>query len=102
MHAGTLLRAGTIAFAGLTLLACATPTVPAGDVSGAGTVRYVALEGGFYAIILSDDRHFDPINLPPEFQRDGATVRISGVVRTDLLSTHMYGPLLELREITGR
>ena len=72
------------------------------DIVADGVVRYVGLEGGFFALVSSTNRRFDPINLPVEFAQDGLSVQFSGTVRYDLVSSHGYGERLEIRAITRR
>jgi len=68
-------------------------------VSGTGTVRWYDLEGGFYAIDGSDGTTYDPMHIPADFQEDGLEVRFEASLRDDLASTHMVGPVIELRSI---
>jgi len=68
-------------------------------VEGKGTVVYVNLEGGFYGIIADNGKHYDPINLPSHFRRDGLRVWFKGKIRDDLGSFHMWGTIIELIEI---
>ena len=80
-----------------------TSIITGGDrVSGDAVVRYVDIEGGFYAIHDVDGHHYDPTNLPAEFKRDGLAVRYSGQILHDVLSVHMYGEVVELTEISIR
>ena len=63
-----------------------------------GTVVYLDLEGGFFGIIDDHGRHWDPSNLPAEFQADSLRVRFEGVI-TDRATFHMWGRTLELTAI---
>lgn len=89
----------------LALPACSNGTgasdiVRRGDtVSGTGTVRWYDLEGGFYAIDGSDGTTYDPMHIPADFQQDGLGVRFEATLRDDLASTHMVGPVIEIRSI---
>jgi hypothetical protein len=78
---------------------CSTVTAPTDPALTNGVVHHQSFEGGFYSITSDDGRHYDPLNLPAAFQRDGLAVRFSGRVRTDLMSVHMYGEILEITEI---
>jgi hypothetical protein len=72
-----------------------------GDVlTGTGTVRWISLEGGFYAIRGDDNVTYDPINLPAELREDAVRVRFQVRVRNDLVGYHMVGPIVEIQEIT--
>ncbi len=63
-----------------------------------GTVVYIGLEGGFFGIIDDHDRHWDPSNLPTEFQVDSLRVRFEGII-TDRATFHMWGRTVELTAI---
>ncbi|MBN1504754.1 MAG: hypothetical protein JW952_06825 [Candidatus Eisenbacteria bacterium] len=63
-----------------------------------GTIVFMQFEGGFFGIIDDHNRHWDPSNLPPEFQVDSLRVRFEGVV-TDLATFHMWGRTIELTAI---
>jgi hypothetical protein len=65
-----------------------------------GTVQYVDLEGGFYAIVGDGGGHYDPTNLPAWAQEDGLRVRF--VARTvGGASVHMWGTLVHLESLEG-
>ena len=64
-----------------------------------GTIRFFALEGDFFAIRADDGKTYDPINLPPEYQKDGLRVRVRARLRADLLGVRMVGPLVEILAI---
>jgi hypothetical protein len=67
-------------------------------VSGTGTVVFLSLEGGFYGIIDDNDRHWDPSNLPQQYQVDSLRVRFEGII-TDAPTFHMWGRTVELTSI---
>ena len=64
-----------------------------------GTVEYIDLEGGFYGIIGNDGKHYDPINLGPEFQEDCLRIYFEAKIREDVASTHMWGIPVEITRI---
>ena len=64
-----------------------------------GTIVFNDFEGGFYGIIGDDGEHYDPLNLPPEFNEDGLRVRFEGIMRGDVASYHMWGHVIELTKI---
>ena len=70
-------------------------------VLGTGTMEWFSFEGGFFSIRGDDGRVYDPTNLPPAFAREGTRVRFSARLRPDLLSIHMAGELVELKQITA-
>ena len=70
------------------------------DMAGkTGTMRYLDFEGGFYGIVADDSEHYDPINLPEEFETDGLRVRFDGKIRDDIFGIHMWGRYIELEYI---
>ena len=73
-----------------------------GQITVDAVVSYKSFEGGFCALDATDGRHFDPMNLPESYQRDGMTVRFTGLVRNDLASYHMYGSIVQLTRIQMR
>lgn len=64
-----------------------------------GTVRYLSMEGGFYGILGDDSVHYDPINLPKEFQKDSLRVKFETEAKDSLLSYHMWGKIVEIKKI---
>lgn len=72
---------------------------PADIVSGVGTITYVEIEGGFYGLVAEDGTKYNPLNLDEDFQEDGLRVRFRGQVRTDVMTTRMWGKNLEIEEM---
>jgi hypothetical protein len=64
-----------------------------------GTVRFVALEGGYYVIRLPDGTQYNPINLPDRFKAAGLQVQAEVRRRNDMMSTAMMGQLVEILRI---
>jgi hypothetical protein len=93
------------------LIACGgpkTPTSPSGTVvvtgdvvRGTGTVQFLSVEGGFFAIRGDDGVTYDPTNLPSGFQRAGLRVRFEARIRHDLGGIHMVGPIVDVISITA-
>jgi hypothetical protein len=76
--------------------------VVTGDVArGTGTVQFLRVEEGFFAIRGDDGVTYDPTNLPTGFQRDGLRVRFEARIRHDLGGTHMVGPIVDVISITA-
>ena len=76
------------------------PQVPPGAIQVTGTVRYFAIEGGFWAVRADDGVTYDPLNgLPPEFQRENLRVVLVARVRNDIGGIHMVGPIVEVVSI---
>jgi hypothetical protein len=61
-----------------------------------GTITYIDIEGGFYAIIGSDE--YDPLNLPQEFCVEGLQVCFTGL-KYHGYTYHMWGTPLVLLKI---
>ena len=78
---------------------CGSPTAP-GDTSTirvTGTVLFVSIEGGFWAVRGDDNVTYDPINgVPQAFQIEGLRVRLEAKRRQDAASIHMAGPIVEI------
>lgn len=100
--APAVLIAASILFSACSLSPTA-PHVPPGATQVIGTVRYVALEGGFWAVRGDDGVTYDPINgLASEFQRENLRVTLIVRVRNDLGGIHMVGPVVEVLSIQPR
>ena len=68
----------------------------------AGTVVWLDLEGGFYAIRGADRVTYDPLDLPAAFQQDQLAVRATLRIRDDMGSYHMVGPMVDVLGIQRR
>lgn len=86
-------------------------TVVLGDTTGTqaitGTVKYIQIEGGFWAIVgeVADtdaSETYKPTNLPDSYKVDGQRVHVRAIQRDDLFSIHMVGPIIEIRRIEPR
>lgn len=64
-----------------------------------GTIVFIDLEGGFYAIKADDGTKYDPVNLGKEFQQDGLRVHFEAKEAKELASFRMWGTLIELTKI---
>ena len=87
---------------------CLQSTSPSKDIVRAnGTVTYMSLEGGFWAIVAdppsptqSHGATYDPLGgLPAEFQQHGLRVWFEGRIRDDMASIHMFGRIVEIISI---
>ena len=80
-----------------------TPAISSADVFEiTGTVVYRDLEGGFYAIDTENGSKYDPMNLPDSFKKDGLKVKVKARLRTDVMGSHMYGSIIEIKDIVAR
>lgn len=87
-------------FASVLLLSCVDRVADSSvGVYVKGTVKYVSLEGGFWAIYGDDGKHYDPLNLPKEYQSEGKRIKFTFKERNDLASFHMWGTIIEIIEI---
>ncbi|HEX8960037.1 MAG TPA: hypothetical protein VF775_00530 [Geobacteraceae bacterium] len=68
-------------------------------ISVKGTVAHVDLEGGFWGIVGDDGKHYDTVNLPREFRKEGLRVKFVGRTRPDRISYHMWGIIVEVVSI---
>lgn len=64
-----------------------------------GTVKFIALEGGFYGIEDDEGMHYDPINLDEQFMQNGLRVRIKGRIEPSIGTVHMWGYSLIINDI---
>ena len=86
----------------LLMAGCRHPAAPSDPdvVRVNGTVRFMTLEGGFWAVRGDDNVTHDPLGgLPAAFQSDGLRVRIEVRRRSDMASVHMAGPIVEILSI---
>jgi hypothetical protein len=67
-----------------------------------GVIRHLDLEGGVYTIQADDGTTYNPMNLPPEFQKEGLAVEVEARRRDDMAGIHQVGPLIELERIRSR
>jgi hypothetical protein len=74
-------------------------TTSQGTICGVGTVTFVGLEGGFYGITAEDGKRYDPIVLDHRFHVAGLRIRFEARVREDVMSTHMWGTLVDILKI---
>lgn len=69
------------------------------EITVTGTVKYLSFEGGFFGIAGDDGKNYEPRNLIEEFQKDGLKVRVTGIIRTDIMSYRQWGEILDITEI---
>lgn len=84
----------------LVLIACAHAAAP--GTSFEGQVVHVVVEGGFYGITTTDGQRLDPVNLPDDLKQDGLPVEGAYVVKEGAHSFHMWGKIVELKQIRKR
>ncbi|MFA7419806.1 MAG: hypothetical protein WCZ90_08985 [Melioribacteraceae bacterium] len=64
-----------------------------------GTVVHLDFEGGFWGIVSDDNQNLDPLNLPKEYCVAGKRIWFSYKEKADMMSTHMWGTIIELIEV---
>ena len=75
------------------------PAISENTISATGTIRYQDLEGGFWGIIGDDGTKYDPMELGPQFQKEGLRISFQATPETDMMSTHMWGTIINLTQI---
>jgi len=69
--------------------------------SGTGEIKYLDFEGGFYGIVSNDGEHYNPINLPSEYNEDGLQVNFKFIVLENQINYHMWGTPIKIIEISA-
>lgn len=67
-----------------------------------GTVRFIEVEGGFYGIAADDGKQYDPLNLPPAFQKKDLRVRFMARELRNQVSVRQWGTIIEIVTIEPR
>ncbi len=68
-----------------------------------GTVVWMGIEGGFWAIRTDDGRTLDPhASLPAAFRVNNLAVRVQATVREDRGCIHMAGLIVDITNIQPR
>jgi hypothetical protein len=62
-----------------------------------GEIVFLDFEGGFYGVIGNNEKHYDPINLPNEFQEEGLKILVIARISENQISFHMRGIIIEIR-----
>lgn len=100
---GTKLKHRWLLIAGLFLPVCLSACADDETlIDQTGKVLFIALEGGFYGIQGDDGKNYDPVNLPPAFQKHDLLVRFTARERKDKVSIHQWGAIVEIITIELR
>jgi hypothetical protein len=75
------------------------PDIKAPTFRLVGAVHYLDVEGGIFAIQSTDGTNYNPVNLPESFKVNKMSIEADARVRTDLVSSAMIGPMVELLRI---
>ena len=62
------------------------------------TVQVMNVEGGCWALTVSEQARFQPVNLPEQFRVDGLRVRVT-FTHSDAMSVCMIGPTVTVLTI---
>lgn len=77
--------------------------IPLGEeLKAEGRVEFIDLEGGFYGIVTTDGRSYQPLNLPREYCIDGILVSFTARTVPDTAGITMWGIPISLISITGK
>jgi heat shock protein HslJ len=82
-----------------TPLSLITVSFPGEGFSSSGTVRFIALEGGFFGILTAAGDSYLPLNLPDEFQVDGLQVTFTAREVPEVTSTVQWGTPIRIESI---
>jgi len=61
-----------------------------------GTVKFIDLEGGFWGIVGSDGKNYEPVTLATKYQTDGQPVKVKAEMLNDQSSVHQWGTLIKI------
>ncbi len=75
---------------------------PPGSFRVTGTVHFIPVEGGCWALRVSESVQYEPLGLPAVFRVDGMEVRALLTLRDDLGSLCQVGRIAEVLEIERR
>ncbi len=75
---------------------------PPGSFRVDGTVHFIPVEGGCWALRVNDAVQYEPLGLPAAFRVDGLQVRALLKLRDDLASICMVGRIAEVLDIERR
>jgi len=63
------------------------------------TVKYLALEGGFYGLLSDKGAKLLPMNLPKKYQVAGTILSIKGQILSDVMTIQQWGTPFNISEI---
>ena len=63
------------------------------------TVKYIAIEGGFYGLETADGQQFLPRNLNKNYQTDGTVIRFTFEPVEGVMTTQQWGTLVRLSDV---
>ncbi len=64
-----------------------------------GTIRYINVEDGFWGIVGTDGKKYDPINLESKYRTDGQVVNLKAEILHDPISSYHRGVPIKINII---
>ena len=68
-------------------------------ITVSGKIEYKTFEGGFYAFIADDGRHFTPQGLAPKYRQHGLKMTLTGTPMPDIMTTTQFGTVFNVESI---
>ena len=62
-------------------------------------VCYIELEGGFFGLVTGDGQRLLPLNLPAQFSKPGAKVKLRGHEQREVMTIQQWGTPFHVTEI---
>jgi len=84
---------GTICMVGIPVHVCSFSG--ADTVNLVGTLHNLEIEGGCWVLNVGN-KSYSPWSLDPRFYKDGVMVKVDGIVRDDMASDCMTGPVIQV------
>jgi hypothetical protein len=69
------------------------------QISFTATIKYMNLEGGFFGLISKEGKHWLPLNLEKEFQKDGVVIKVTGKAITGMMTIQQWGTPFSITDI---
>jgi hypothetical protein len=69
------------------------------EVSFTAILKYMKLEGGFYGLVTKEGQHWLPMNLPNEFKKHGAMVKVKGHEIKGMMTIQQWGKPFSITDI---
>ncbi|TWX49172.1 hypothetical protein [Colwellia hornerae] len=69
------------------------------QISFTATIKYMNLEGGFFGLVSKEGKHWLPLNLEKEFQKDGAVIKVTGKAVMGLITIQQWGTPFSITDI---
>ncbi len=63
------------------------------------TVKYVELEGGFYALVDDNGKKYLPLNLAQEYRQPGLKLKITAQLVPDVITIYQWGTAIKIIDV---